>query len=95
MYDNSTNRSLPTGTGGFFTGLITGLVIGSVAVMLYAPKSGIQTRNLLKDEYNRTQDMLQTWVNDVKSRADEVSRIVRFRAEQESDRSAEEIRPNP
>lgn len=80
----SRESSLPGGSGGFIMGLATGLVIGGIAVMLYAPKSGPETRNLFREEYDKTQQMLQCWANDIRTRAEEISRIIRFRGEQEA-----------
>jgi len=34
---------------GFGIGLLTGAVIGGVVALLYAPKTGKQTRQLIKD----------------------------------------------
>ncbi len=82
--NNVDSTSKATGTGGFFLGLLTGLVLGGIAVMLYAPKSGPETRGLLKDEVTRTQEMLQSWAEDVRTRANEISQIVRFSAEPQS-----------
>lgn len=84
MNNRSTYTNVPQGTGGFFLGLVTGLLVGGVAVMLYAPKSGPDTRSMLRDEYNKTQQMLQNWANDIRDRANEFSQIIRFRTEQES-----------
>jgi len=78
--DTGTARS-GGGPGGFFLGLLTGLVLGGVAVMLYAPKSGQETRSLLKDEIIRTQQMLQSWAEDIRMRSNELSQIIRFGTE--------------
>ena len=51
--------------------------------LLYSPKSGTETRAQLKDELNRVQDMLQSWANDIRERADEFNQIIRFRTEVE------------
>lgn len=84
MY-NQTNSTETGGSGvsGFFMGFLTGMLITGVAVLLYAPKSGPETRNLLKEEVEKTQQMFQCWANDVKQRADEVSQIIRFSTEKE------------
>ena len=38
-----------TSLAGFGIGLITGVIIGGVIALLYAPKSGKDTRQLIKD----------------------------------------------
>jgi gas vesicle protein len=70
-----------SGPSSFFLGLLTGLVLGGIAVMLYAPRSGPETQNLLRDEVNKTQQMLQNWSNDIKQRADGFAEAIRFGAE--------------
>ncbi len=70
------------GAGGFVLGLLTGMVIGGAAVMLYAPKSGAETRAQLKDEFNKIQQMLQGWANDIRARADEFNQIIKCRTEE-------------
>ncbi len=62
-------------------GILIGAVAGGIAVMLYAPKSGPQTRALLKEEVDETQKMLQNWANDLRVRADRFSQIIRYTTE--------------
>jgi gas vesicle protein len=81
--ENQANPGGKSGVGGFFLGFMTGVLIAGAAVLLYAPKSGPETRNLLKEEVDKTQQMFQCWANDVRQRADEVSQIIRFSAEKE------------
>jgi gas vesicle protein len=52
---------------GFGFGLLTGAVIGGVLALLYAPKSGKETRQLIKD---KTSGVLDT----VKDAASEANR---------------------
>jgi gas vesicle protein len=65
-------------------GILIGVVAGGVAVMLYAPKTGPQTREILKDEVEKTQHMLQSWSNDIRQRVDEFGQILRFSSMQEA-----------
>jgi gas vesicle protein len=44
---------------GFGAGLLTGAVIGGIIALLYAPKTGKQTRQLIKDKANEMVDILQ------------------------------------
>ncbi len=77
------NGTSGSGIGGVFLGILIGAVAGGIAVMLYAPKSGPQTRALLKEEVDETQKMLQSWANDIKTRADRFAEVIRFTTQTE------------
>ncbi len=63
---------------GFGIGLLAGAVVGGVFAMLYAPKSGKETRHLIKDKTTEFVDTLKDEtsevIDDVKEAASEVSR---------------------
>ena len=44
---------------GFCTGLLVGAVIGGVIALLYAPKSGKETRQLIKDKATEVVDIVK------------------------------------
>ena len=44
---------------GFGVGLIAGVVIGGVIALLYAPKSGKETRQLIKDKATEVVDAVR------------------------------------
>ena len=44
---------------GFGIGLLTGAVIGGVIALLYAPKSGKETRQLIKDKATEVVDAVK------------------------------------
>ncbi len=67
-----------TGVGGFFLGVLTGVAVAGALTLLYAPKSGKDTREMLKNEYYETQRMLQNWSNDVRERMNHLGQIIRF-----------------
>lgn len=67
--------------GGFITGLLVGAALGAVAALLFAPHSGEQTRQQLKDladqqkdnlknEWERTKEKVATAVDHVREKAD-------------------------
>jgi gas vesicle protein len=60
---------------------MVGVIAGGIAVLLYAPKSGREMREMLKDELNETQCMFQNWSNDLNERVNRFGEIVRFKAE--------------
>jgi gas vesicle protein len=63
---------------GFGLGLLTGAVIGGVMALLYAPKSGKVTRQLLKDAAEEVADTVKETasgvVDTVRETASEASR---------------------
>ena len=63
---------------GFSIGLITGVIIGGVIALLYAPKSGKETRQLIKDKAIETRDSVKDLatetVEKVREGASEASR---------------------
>ena len=63
---------------GFGIGLLTGAVIGGVIALLYAPKTGKETRQLIKekatDVVDAIKDKTSGVVDEVKDAASEASR---------------------
>jgi gas vesicle protein len=63
---------------GFAIGLLVGAVIGGVIALLYAPKTGKETRQLVKDKVTEVVDAVKEKttevVDAVKESASEVSR---------------------
>ncbi len=63
---------------GFGIGLVTGVVIGGVIALLYAPKSGKETRQLIKDKVIEAVDTVREETSGVmdmvKDAASEASR---------------------
>jgi gas vesicle protein len=55
-------------TGAFLLGVLTGAVVGGAAALLLAPKSGRETRDMIRSKAEETQQMLQDNFNDVKER---------------------------
>lgn len=86
----NTCKATVTVMGGFFAGLLTGIVLAGVYTLLYAPKSGQETRDLLKNEVNETQKMLQDWSFDVRERLNKLSQIIRFCSSKEEQTTSED-----
>jgi len=63
---------------GFGIGLLVGAVIGGVIALLYAPKTGKETRQLIKDKATEVVDTVKEAtsgvIDTVKESASEVSR---------------------
>jgi gas vesicle protein len=66
-----------TETNGFFIGLLIGSLAAGIFTILYAPKSGYETRSRLKAEYEATQNMIQSWANEARDRVNSFSHILR------------------
>ncbi len=70
-----------SGFGSFFAGFIAGAVAGAIATILYAPNSGEETRDVLK---NKTEDILgkaNISVDDAYKQAEVAAREARDRFE--------------
>ncbi len=63
---------------GFGIGLVTGVIIGGVIALLYAPKSGKETRELIKDKATEVAETVKEKtsgvIDTVKEAASEASR---------------------
>ncbi len=63
---------------GFGIGLVTGVIVGGVIALLYAPKTGKETRQLIKDKATEVVDTLKEKtsgvIDTVKEAASESSR---------------------
>jgi gas vesicle protein len=63
---------------GFGIGLLTGAIIGGVVALLYAPKTGKETRQLIKDKSTDVMDTLKEKtdgvIDTVKDAASEANR---------------------
>lgn len=77
------NGATGSGINGFFLGLVVGAAIAGAATLLYAPKSGQETRESLKAEIAATQEMFQSWVQEARERADNFSQIIRSSVKRE------------
>jgi len=54
---------------GFVTGLLLGAAIGAIGAILYAPKSGEETRQDIKDLADQKKDSLKNQWNETKEKA--------------------------
>ena len=79
----SDTGTMGSGVSGFFVGLLIGVAAGGIITLLYAPKSGPETREQFKNEFMETQRMLERWSIDVRERANRFSQLLRFRSEEE------------
>lgn len=63
-YDEKENSD-----GGFVLGLLVGATIGAVTAMLFAPKSGVETRQQIKDLADQQKDKLRSQWEETKLKA--------------------------
>jgi gas vesicle protein len=69
--------------GAFFIGIAVGAVIGGGAALLFAPKSGRETRSLIRDKAVETGHMVKERASDIKGKASQIGRTIRSKAERE------------
>jgi hypothetical protein len=83
MYTEN-NRSGMPGLGMFLLGVLAGAVAGGIAALLLAPRSGRETREMIRSKAAETGQMIQSRANDVKERVSQVGNAMRSRAQQEA-----------
>ena len=49
---------------GFGIGLVTGVIVGGVIALLYAPQSGTKTRQLIKDKADQAMEVVDTVIEE-------------------------------
>lgn len=69
--------------GSLFIGIAVGAVIGGGVALLFAPKSGQETRGLIRDKAVDTGHIIQKGASDVKGKAGQIGRIIRSKKEKE------------
>jgi len=57
------------GVGTFFLGILAGAVIGGVAALLMAPKSGPETRDMLKDRFSQMKEIVRSKTKEAQEHA--------------------------
>jgi len=88
---DTTGAAAGAGIGGFFLGMLTGAVVAGIVTLLIAPRSGRETRDLLRGKARETQHMVQQKVSGMKEKAGKIRDTMRSRAEEEM-QSAEKNR---
>jgi len=69
--------------GAFFIGIAVGAVLAGGAAMLFAPKSGKETRDLIKSRANQAGQMVQQRMGDIKDKARRVAQTMRSETKKE------------
>ncbi|MBR6090891.1 MAG: YtxH domain-containing protein [Anaerolineaceae bacterium] len=70
-----------SGYGSFFAGFLAGAVAGAIATVLYAPNSGEETRNTLKEKKDEILGKANISVDDAYKQAETAAREARDRFE--------------
>lgn len=60
-------------TGKFIAGFVVGGALGALAGLLLAPKSGEETREIIKDNSRQAYDKAQTAVKEIQEKAQTIS----------------------
>jgi|WetSurMetagenome_2_1015567.scaffolds.fasta_scaffold945264_2 gas vesicle protein len=84
MYAEGDGRSGMSGMGMFFIGLLAGAAVGGAVALLIAPRSGKETREMIRGKAMETQQMIKSRANEVKERVSKIGGTMRSRAEQEA-----------
>lgn len=84
--EDSVNRK--SGTN-FWVGMLIGLAVGAGVAMLYAPKSGAETRTMLKDRAKIVGDKASETYNKAKSRISEMRNKAEEKAEEFQSKASE------
>ena len=71
------NGSGGTGADAFIKGMLIGLVIGGIAALFYAPQAGVETRNNVKDRWERIRDVFRAGEREAACAAKEASPLDR------------------
>jgi gas vesicle protein len=79
MMEQSGNKK--GGAGNFVVGMLVGMAVGAGVSMLYAPKSGAETRAMLRERAHKIGESASNSYNKVKSRISEM----RGRAEEKAE----------
>jgi gas vesicle protein len=69
--------------GGFLLGLLAGAAIGGAIMFFYAPRSGKETREMLKNKAMETRDLLQERAEEMRDRLGRVKDSIKSSAEHE------------
>lgn len=70
---------------GFFSGLLVGGLIGAAAAILMAPRSGEETRTLLREKGIELKDQLGQAATEAQSRAQSATREAQYKAQKVMD----------
>ena len=81
---SETREAAGAGIGGMFMGILIGAVIGGVAALLLAPKSGKETRDIIRGKAVEAQQVVQSKVEDVKGKVSHMKETMRSKAEEEA-----------
>ncbi len=63
--------------GGFFIGMLVGAVVGGLATLFLAPKTGVETREMVMNRFNQARDVVRGTTQDVKRTGQEMREQVR------------------
>jgi len=82
---NESGAAAGAGMGGLFMGILIGAVAGGIAALIFAPKSGRETRDIIRGKASEAQHMVQSKVGEVREKVGQVKENMRSRAEEEAE----------
>lgn len=75
-----------TGRGSSFLAFLTGAVIGAGLALMFAPKSGTETREQVADWARRAQNKVKDAADKIKNRAEDAADRLKYRTEEAADK---------
>jgi len=74
--ENRSGDAAGSGIGGFAAGVLIGAAIAGVVAILYAPRSGKETRERLKAEFQDTKNTIINFTDDMKKKIESIRETV-------------------
>jgi gas vesicle protein len=65
------------GMGGFFMGMLTGLIVGGVVTLLFAPQPGTQTREMIRNRFGQIKGAFRGSAQDVSEMGEKTAEQVK------------------
>ncbi len=65
------------GVGGIFIGILIGAVLGGIVALLFAPQTGTETREMVRNRYGQMRDVFRGAAQDTAEMGEKTSRQVK------------------
>jgi gas vesicle protein len=77
---SSAGTAMGAGLGGIMIGVLIGAVIGGVVALLFAPQTGNETREMVKNRFGRMKEVFSQSADDINRMAEKTSNQVKSSA---------------
>ena len=75
--NNEFGTAAGAGTGGFMMGMLWGMVVGGVVALLFAPQTGTETRQMIRERLGQMKEVFRAGSSDVKQTAEKTAEQMR------------------